>query len=270
MNLLTTLAKIALDRSPYIGRKHRGLAKLAIDRSPREMARYIGEKHLDLAMRVMVNPQNFQWDVAKVPDEVNNFEDLSFLFFASPLNRGLLRQDMDEAALLFKTVRSLENPNGVEIGRWNGGSAVLMAVAMRPTGHLLSLDIEPQDDERLRSILARAGLQDRVTLMVADANEVEEQGPFDFAFIDGDHSYEGALKDHNRWGARVRAGGFVIHHDMGHSRSNATQWPSLKQLREDIEEHQKDVLECVAEAGSMIVFRRCDSPWKAVESSASK
>jgi hypothetical protein len=36
---------------------------------------------------------------------------------------------------------------------------------------------------------------------------------FDLAFIDGDHSYEGARADLDNWGCRVRQGGRVLMHD---------------------------------------------------------
>jgi len=100
--------------------------------------------------------------------------------------------------------------------------------------------------------------------VVADAGAFERDDQVDFVFIDGDHSYEGAKRDHNKWGSKVRAGGFIIHHDMGNARPLATQWESLAKLKSEIIGVQADVLELAQEAGSMIIFRRRSSPWKPV------
>jgi predicted O-methyltransferase YrrM len=186
------------------------------------------------------------------------------LFWSSPLNRRFIRLDLDEAAALYKVVKSIPNAQGIEIGRFNGGSTVLLASAVGPNGSLISIDSEPQDDQALEVFLRHANLLERVELVVADAGVFEHDDQVDFVFIDGDHSYEGAKRDHNKWGSKVRAGGFIIHHDMGRARPLASQWESLAQLKSEIMGTQPDVLEVAHEAGSLIIFRRRSSPWKPV------
>jgi predicted O-methyltransferase YrrM len=203
----------------------------------------------------------FQWDNTNFKEGLEHFEDLAFLFWNTPLNRGLLRQDFDEAATLFKTVRSLRNPRGVEIGRFHGASTVLIAVAVGSAGKLTSIDLAPQNDEALLRVLRRARVADRVELIVGDANQVQRNEELDFVFIDGDHSYDGARRDHNKWGKLVRVGGFIIHHDMGKQREFATQCSDLKRLRENILEKQEQLLELFKEVGSMSVFRRKSTSW---------
>lgn len=214
--------------------------------------------------RWLNKPGHLDWSDLEVPQQLAAFEDLSFLFWSSPLNRRFIRIDLDEAAALYKLVRDIPNAHGVEIGRFKGGSTVMLAAAIGPRGVLLSIDSEPQDDDGLKRILKQTNLLDRVELLVADANQVEHDDQIDFVFIDGDHSYEGARRDHNKWGAKVRAGGFVIHHDMGSARPLASQWESLAKLKSEILTTQKDVLELVQEVGSMIIFRRRDSSWRPV------
>lgn len=51
--------------------------------------------------------------------------------------------------------------------------------------------------------------------LIADTDPVLAQ--FDLVFVDGDHSYEGALSDLSNWATRVRAGGTVIVHDATES-----------------------------------------------------
>ncbi|NJL92897.1 MAG: class I SAM-dependent methyltransferase [Anaerolineae bacterium] len=144
----------------------------------------------------------------------------------------------------------------MEIGRYYGASTLLLALAVGPRGQVTSIDIAPQGDEFLRAALHRYNLLDRVGLVVADANSVSLERALDFVFIDGDHSYTGARRDHNRWMPCLRPGGYLIHHDMAHTRPHATQWHSLARLRAEILDQQADQLELVREVGSLSVFRR--------------
>ena len=203
----------------------------------------------------------------RLPTRISGFEDLAFLFWTTPMNRGVLRQDFDEAAALYRRVRSVPNPRGVEIGRYAGGSTILIASAMVACnggdgggGRLTSIDIAPRDDEALREALSRLGLLRHVELLAADASRVAFDEPLDFVFIDGDHSYEAARRDHETWGRLVKVGGYVIHHDMGHGRAHATTLPPLARLRREIEEAQSE-LELVEEAGSLVIFRRVSDAW---------
>jgi Methyltransferase domain len=134
-------------------------------------------------------------------------------------------------------------------------------------GKLLSIHIAPKDDRALAHALACAGIGQRVELVTADANTVLPDGDYAFAFIDGDHSYEGARRDHNRWGRRVSAGGVIIHHDMSNNRRHPTQIAPLARLREDIIRQQEGVLSLERETGSIAIFRRTDARWIDVQAS---
>jgi hypothetical protein len=241
------------------------LTERLVARSPETALKLLRSKQGELWIaRALNKPDGSKWSDLEVPPQLEGFEDLSFLFWSSPLNRRFIRLDFDEAAALYKVVRSIPNAHGIEIGRFNGGSTVLLASAVGPHGGLLSIDSEPQDDQALKVFLKQANLLERVKLVVADSSEVEHDDQVDFVFIDGDHSYEGAKRDHNKWGSKVRAGGFIIHHDMGKARPLASQWESLAKLKSEIISTQPDVLELAHAAGSMIVFRRLSSPWKPV------
>ena len=64
-----------------------------------------------------------------------------------------------------------------------------------------------QLDAELRAALARYGLEQKVHLIVADSRKVEPPSTtIEVLFIDGDHSYEGAKADFDRWSA-LRAPG---------------------------------------------------------------
>jgi predicted O-methyltransferase YrrM len=241
------------------------LTERLVERSPETALNLLRSRHGELWIaRALNKPDGSKWRDLIVPPQLEGFEDLSFLFWSSPLNRRFIRLDLDEAAALYKIVKSIPNAHGIEIGRFNGGSTVLLASAVGPHGGLISIDSEPQDDQALEAFLKQTNLLERVELVVADAGAFQHDGQVDFVFIDGDHSYEGAKRDHNKWGSKVRPGGFIIHHDMGKARPLASQWESLAKLKSEIIDAQPDVLELAHEAGSMIIFRRRSSAWKPV------
>ncbi|MBA4147196.1 MAG: class I SAM-dependent methyltransferase [Verrucomicrobia bacterium] len=229
--------------------------------APQAILNSLRKHHYELVAREFNRAFQFDWSNAKISERPEKFEDLVSLFDLSPMTRGIIRQDFDEAAALFRWVRSLPDPIGVEIGRFNGGSTLLLAVAIGQNGKLASIDISPQDDAVLDCVLQKAKVRNRVELVVGDANKIPRKDLIDFVFIDGDHSYEGAKRDHNKWGKLVRRGGFVIHHDMGNGRKLATQWNELARLRSDILSRQSAELELVQEAGSMSVFRKKSGDW---------
>lgn len=229
--------------------------------SPTSFIDSLRRHHYELVAREFNRAHLFNWQSARLPKRPDQFEDLVGLFELSPMSRGIIRQDFDEAAALFKTIRKLPDPVGLEIGRFNGGSTLLLAVAVGGRGKLVSIDINPQDDTVLRRILHRAHVEDRVELIIGDANQIQRSERYDFVFIDGDHSYEGAKRDHNRWGKRVKDGGFIIHHDMANSRRFSTQWPELARLRSDILSKQCREIQLVDEIGSLSIFQKLNSFW---------
>ena len=73
-------------------------------------------------------------------------------------------------------------------------------------------------DERLNDIFKQEGCCKNVNLLIGDANVVHSDVIssgfcYDFLFIDGDHSYEGCLKDINTWFPSLSPGGIIVFHD---------------------------------------------------------
>ena len=173
------------------------------------------------------------------PESVDGFEDLVFLFTSSQLNHGVASLRFDEAALLFRLVRRLGAPRIVEIGRFKGAARCVMAAAMAPSGHLLSLDLlvpQPggvdgaQLDRELAAALERLGLSESCGLRVADSRAMELPEPgLDLLFVDGDHSYAGASADLRRWTPLLRDGGHVVAHDAVDTAGYGTAYPGWRE-----------------------------------------
>jgi predicted O-methyltransferase YrrM len=148
-------------------------------------------------------------------DRIEGFEDCVWILSSNVLNNSVARLMLSEASHIFATVRTLEGtPRVVEIGRYHGGTAFLLAAA---GGDVLSIDIDErlrESDERLRSALSRVGLEDRVELIFADSSTLPiETGSIDFVFVDGDHGYEAVSRDVAHWVPALRRGGILLLHD---------------------------------------------------------
>jgi predicted O-methyltransferase YrrM len=102
----------------------------------------------------------------------------------------------------------------VETGRFNGGSCFVMAGAA-PDVPLHSIDIAPQNDDRLRSLFLEHDVGRKVDLIVGDSQKAkyEQINAIDVLYIDGDHSYNGCMNDILNWYGHLLPNGHLILHD---------------------------------------------------------
>jgi predicted O-methyltransferase YrrM len=172
---------------------------------------------------VVKDPRRARFDsVRSWPESIAGFEDLAFLFSSNQLNHGVVSQQFDEAALLYRVARRVGAGTIAEIGRFKGGSTFLLAAALEPGGEVWSYDLHVPGpgldgaalDRSLLTALGRYGLEGRVRLIVGDSRSAEAPPrPCDLVLIDGDHSYEGVRADWERWRNLVAPGGHVLFHD---------------------------------------------------------
>jgi predicted O-methyltransferase YrrM len=141
--------------------------------------------------------------------------------------------------------RDAESGPFAEIGRFKGGSTFVFASALPPGIELWSYDLHVAlradmpgallDDE-LRAALERYGLAGKVHLVVADSRTVEPPSTsLELLFVDGDHSYEGARADHERWSSFVRPGGHLLFHDAVDTGGYGNVYPGVAQLVAEID-----------------------------------
>jgi predicted O-methyltransferase YrrM len=115
----------------------------------------------------------------------------------------------------------------IEIGSHHGGSACFLAagLARRRKGRLTCIDphlgaplwlgTAPAQHtlDIFRSKTRACGVSDWIDLRVGESTAVAATWPaepIDAVFIDGDHSFLGALKDFECWGPKLRPGGILL------------------------------------------------------------
>src|SRR5688572_366589 len=96
--------------------------------------------------------------------------------------------DAEVGGLLRVLATSLAATRILEIGTAIGYSGIWLAGALPRNGMLLTMEMDPRRATVARGNFARAGLADRVSVMVGDAQRMlaKVAGPFDLVFQDGD------------------------------------------------------------------------------------
>jgi predicted O-methyltransferase YrrM len=194
---------------------------------------------------VLPDPASMRFtNVERWPQQLRGFEDLAFMFSSNQLNHGVASLQLDEAALLYRLARDVQTGPVAEIGRFKGGSTLIFAAALPDRAELWSYDFHvalrpdmpgAQLDDELRTALERFGLAAKVHLVVADSRTVEPPpAPLELLFIDGDHSYDGAKADFERWSAFVRPGGQLLFHDAVDTGGYGNVYPGVVRLMTEI------------------------------------
>lgn len=143
-------------------------------------------------------------------------------------------QEIQTAMNLIKGKSSL-----LEIGSNYGGSLKLWASVLAPKSHIVSVDLPDKLQQvvapiySLKSTCEKLAAEGhRVELVLENSHEpkvvnhVRQWAPYDFVFIDGDHSYEGVKQDWNDYGPMGRIVGF---HDIcGGTEGCVKFWNELK------------------------------------------
>ncbi len=139
------------------------------------------------------------------------------------------RQNLSEIESLYKEVLKIAPERILEIGTAKGGTLYLWTRAAKPRATIVSMDLP--DGEfggaypscRLPFYKSFARDNQEMHLLLEDSHQPETfekvadifaDKPIDFAFIDGDHSYEGVKADFYQYGPMVRPGGLVAFHDI--------------------------------------------------------
>jgi predicted O-methyltransferase YrrM len=227
----------------------------------RRLFLFFMRRHPSLVLDALRQQENISF--ANLPDcPQRNFEDLDWLFVSNSTNKGLILLQFDEAAFLFRLARSKPAAQILEIGRHHGGSVFLFAVASDHDSKVTSIDIAPQNDELLQVALQKSGLAHKVHLLVGNSHDDEAKADFyDLVFVDGDHSYEGAVKDYERWKKSVKPGGHLVFHNAAAARPHTVTMQGPVRLVQEIAARDGDFYSRGAEVGSLALFIRSQKLW---------
>jgi caffeoyl-CoA O-methyltransferase len=134
--------------------------------------------------------------------------------FLAPGLNGMpaIQVGTSEGKLLNLLLRLIGAKKVVEFGTLAGYSAIRMAQALPPDGHLWTLEFDARHAAIARSNIEAAGLGAKVTVIVGPALDtlpaLGQLGPFDAVFIDAD---KGNYDRYGVWAAMVlRPGGLLI------------------------------------------------------------
>jgi len=128
--------------------------------------------------------------------------------------RGMMNVPTDDGRFLRMLIETSGAKHVVEIGTSNGYSGIWMCLGLMTTGgRLTTHDIDEGRAKLARENFKRAGVADRVTLVMGDAHETVKQlkGPIDILFVDADKA---GYKDYlDKLLPLVRPGGLIIGHN---------------------------------------------------------
>ncbi len=124
----------------------------------------------------------------------------------------------EQGAFLALMVKLMEATRCIEIGSFTGYSALSVAQALPPNGHIIALDVSKEFTDKARGYWKEGGVEKKIELRLGPGVEALDkmiagrEGPFDFVFIDADkpnydNYYERALK-------LLRVGGMIAFDNM--------------------------------------------------------
>jgi predicted O-methyltransferase YrrM len=180
------------------------------------------------------------WDYGKIAREplIEVFPGIEkvnvklFRTFDRDLDTSITAQ---EILVLCSIVSFTKAKNVLEIGTYNGNTALNLAVNTPPDATITTIDLPPDWDGALAfdvpedslnaTDITEIGIQYKNTKFVEKINQVYGDSaklnwkklpiPFDLVFIDGCHHYKYVKHDTEKALKHLRAGGIIIWHDYG-------------------------------------------------------
>ncbi|XVF49047.1 hypothetical protein PTKIN_Ptkin03bG0237400 [Pterospermum kingtungense] len=142
---------------------------------------------------------------------------LQELRIATASHPGSIMSTAPDAAQLMGMLLKLVNAKKtIEIGVYTGYSLLLTALSIPDDGKVIAIDVDRETYELGLPIIRKAGLEHKINFIESQAipvldkllQNVENEGSFDFAFVDADK--ENYWNYHERLLKLVKVGGLII------------------------------------------------------------
>ncbi|UCH29315.1 MAG: O-methyltransferase [Myxococcales bacterium] len=183
--------------------------------------------------------------------------------FEAPARHGMpeIQLGPAEGRLLELLLRLVNAHKVVEIGTLAGYSALWMARALPPGGHLWTIESDPTHAGVAAEVIGEAGLGDRVSIIRGDAAEVlpklSDSGPFCAVFVDADKARYDA---YGRWATEnLRTGGLLIGDNaylFGRLLDDVVEAAAMRRFHEEMAKHYRSV--CIPTPDGLAVGLRVD------------
>lgn len=143
-------------------------------------------------------------------------------------------QKLDEFAQWIELLRQRRVRLGLEIGTYQGGTAILTARFVPTLERIVTVDVRDLLDRQsdlFREHLPRIHFLHgdcRDPVVVRQITAAADGNLFDFVFIDGDHAYERVQQDHVDFWPLLAPGGVMGFHDIQVREGVRQYWNELK------------------------------------------
>lgn len=163
--------------------------------------------------------------------------DLNWL---APVQSAPVWMSRAERLMVFSLAFCLHPQRYLEIGTFQGGSALLVASALdalKSDGRMYLVDPEPKiSAENWQQIAHRAEIFKGYSPDILQAVAAKAAQPFDLVLIDGDHTYKGAKRDATGVLPYVAKGGYILFHD--------SFFPDVRRaIDEFVDEHSAQIID---------------------------
>ncbi len=181
---------------------------------------------------------------ASLPQKIENFEDLYWLFSSNFINRGIIKMDFNEAAYMFGLIKEQKPANLLEIGACEGGSTMLISTAKSKEAKFVSVDLEDNYNKTVKTLL-----DENTSIILGDSKKYVPPAQIDFIFIDGDHSFEGVKSDFDHYFPYLKNGADIIFHDAVSAGKNIFVAPPVNAFVKQLEKNRD--LKFIKDIGSI-------------------
>ncbi|MEM7548225.1 MAG: class I SAM-dependent methyltransferase [Bacteroidota bacterium] len=190
-------------------------------------------------------------EIHKTTENIDSNELVDFMFHPDWKRFFWMMQIPSEIKFLLGKVYQLKPKVVLEIGTKSGGTLFLFTKVASDDAKIVSIDFPdgqcggysksrasfykmfPTKNQSLDLIRGDSHAEETKEMLIDKLGDRK----IDFAFIDGDHSYEGVKQDFEMYSTLVRPGGLVAFHDNKPSKENS--WSGVIKFWEEVKHTHK-------------------------------